>query len=286
MAFDILSAFLGVSKLGFFGYLVAFFWIGYNFLMKFCFSDFYLYLGIFCLGVIILVVCISKKYLTRNNIGKYLPFHFYLILLTIFFIILYAIISGNKDLTQMGILIATIIYAGITYSLTKFTKDLAETTEKATKLQNQPFMTANLRENDIDFHYIDLIIENIGQGIAKNILFNLESPETLIVPSKYHHKIEEMEIFNRGIQSLGPHQNIRFVLVNLPEIVGTEKHISEVNQDDFKFKLTISCENIEGQKCLDQKYELDLLIFWGLVYIQKPPVMQLIVTPVTQSEES
>lgn len=279
---NFLPGILAGTGFGIFGNLLVSSWIEFNNKSNIGSSDYYLTIfGISLAIIIIITIGLFFYFYTNFKTIKVRTVIYSIFLIILIAIVVYAVISQQENWVQIGIFVATLIYAGLTYALVNFTRDMAETSEKTRKTQIQPFIVASIKENKIDFHYIDLIIENVGPGIARNITFIVES-SGYTLPSEYHQKIEELYIFKKGIKSLGPHQNIRFIIANLAEKVGpVEKTIEEIRQEDFKFKLKISCENIEGEKCPDQEYEIDLLIFWGLVFLQNPPPVVI----VNQSEK-
>lgn len=59
---------------------------------------------------------------------------------------------------------ATLLLVIITAYSVKSTNEIAQ---KQLKLQNDPVISMSIKENDNDVRYIDLIIENVGNGIIK-----------------------------------------------------------------------------------------------------------------------
>ena len=108
---------------------------------------------------------------------------------------------------------ATLLLVIVTaYSVTT-TNQIAK---KQLKFQNDPLVVLSIKENDDNVQIIDLIIENVGNGIAKNIRFET-APLGFITMSG--DPLEKLYFFKHGIQILAPKQKYIIHLVNFAEKV-------------------------------------------------------------------
>ncbi|MDH4129586.1 MAG: hypothetical protein OEV44_12575 [Spirochaetota bacterium] len=148
--------------------------------------------------------------------------------------------------------VSTVVYACLTWKLVSETRRLR-------KVQTEPnvFINLQLRENNINF--VDLIIQNIGNGNAHNIKFSVNT-DYQIVSDK---PIKEISIFKNGLDRLAPKQKIQSYVGYLPNI-----------NEDLTFDIEVNYEN-----CLGKKYNANYPIIFseliGLFLAGKPPIYEI-----------
>lgn len=98
---------------------------------------------------------------------------------------------------------------------------------------------------------IDLVIKNIGHGVAKDVRLN-------IAPPLLDHKnrdINGLSLFKRGIKFFPPDGEFR-------QIVGTAKQFfDEGVQRPLEYELTVSYYGSEGNSAHEQVIPLDLSVY-------------------------
>jgi hypothetical protein len=181
--------------------------------------------------------------------------------------------TDSQYITTALLAIPSFFVAVVTFLYVLLTRDLIKTNQDLVAAQSQPSVIAHVKENDLDFHYIDLIIENVGMGIANNIKFDVE-PHGFITQSG--DPLEDLPVIQNGIPTLGPKQKFSMVLRFLPDLMDKGKPLSDIH-DTLKFQITIRYQNSTGEKKGPEKYDIDIGIFWGLRYcLDRSPKICLI----------
>jgi hypothetical protein len=135
-----------------------------------------------------------------------------------------------------------------------------------------------IKENEDQVQIINLIIENVGYGIAKNIRFEINPPGFITLSGD---PITKLYIFNRGISNLPPHQNIIIPLVNFAQKIceirqrhnfsmsdsqlsaAEARNLRLIARTESELEFTVYFENNEGvQKRM--VFPFNLCVFWGL----------------------
>jgi hypothetical protein len=106
---------------------------------------------------------------------------------------------------------ATVLLVIITAFSVKKTNEIAQ---RQLKLQNDPIISLSIKENEENVQIIDLVIENVGNGIAKNIQFEI-TPHGFTTLSG--DPLENLYFFQRGIQLLPSKQKYVIHLVNFAQ---------------------------------------------------------------------
>ena len=173
--------------------------------------------------------------------------------------------TDSQYLTTALLAIPSFFVAVVTFLYVLLTRDLIKTNQDLVDAQSQPSVIAQVKENDDDFHYIDLIFENVGMGIARNIQFNVE-PNGFITISG--DPLETLPVIQNGIPTLGPKQKFRMVLCHLPDLIKPDVPLSEIHES-LKFRIAITYQNSIGKKKGPEQYDIDMGIFWGIRYLRK-----------------
>jgi uncharacterized membrane protein len=172
----------------------------------------------------------------------------------------------NSDLyiTTIILAIPSFFVAVVTSVYVLLTRELIKTNQDLVDAQSQPSVIAHVKENDDDFHFIDLVIENVGMGIARDIHFDV-LPHGFITISG--DPLETLPVIQNGIPALGPKQKFRMILCNLTPLTNRGLPLSEIH-DTLKFRIGIKYQNSLGIEKNWEYYDIDLGIFWGLRYLR------------------
>jgi hypothetical protein len=172
---------------------------------------------------------------------------------------------------------STLLLVIITAYSIKKTTDISL---KQLKFQNDPVIFLSLKENEEQVQVIDLIIENAGNGIARNVKFSI-SPEGFSTMSG--DPMEQLYFFQRGLQILPSKQRYIIHLVNFAQMIQgiRERHNipfsdSQLTQEEAQrfrrlvryaseFSITVNFDNNEGEH-QEMTFNFNLCIFWGLRY--------------------
>jgi len=174
---------------------------------------------------------------------------------------------------------ATTLLVVITAYSVKKTTDIAN---RQLKLQNDPIISLSIKENEKIVQIIDLVIENVGNGIAKNIKFEV-IPHGFITLSG--DTLEKLFFFQHGIQILPSKQKYIVHLVNFAEKIlkiretynfplsdsqlskSEAQRFRRIVRDESELSFIVYFENNEGTPN-QSVFNFNLCIFWGLRYPQ------------------
>ena len=104
--------------------------------------------------------------------------------------------------------LATVFYAILTWRLVSETRKLRE-------IQTEPRVSVRVERDSTGFLGYELVVENNGHGVAKNVQFEFDGD-----PSYFHNSwvncdplvIDEIPIIKNGLDYLEPNQAFRFFL--------------------------------------------------------------------------
>ena len=190
-----------------------------------------------------------------------------LIIVAIIFIgtISFAIIIKDSNVASGGftliLVVVTAYYASITNKIN----------EKQWKNNKEPIVIVYLKENDTNVQIIDMIIENVGQGIAKNVKF-------IIHPLGYStlsgDSLEKLFFFQNGLQALPVKQKNVIHLMNLHDRIYEIKEKYKIKdphqwreklKKELELKIYITYQDIDGEP-KKSEYIINPCMFWGLRY--------------------
>lgn len=144
--------------------------------------------------------------------------------------------------STLAIAVLTFVLAKETWQLRLFQFEQLATLRKASI---RPQVDVYLSRSAANFNIMNVIVENAGVGIARNIEFqfrgsrhgNLTPAEQSVV-----ERLHKMAMFRSGIHSLSPQRSKRSFLFMVQEIYG------EFTDDFFNICLTVEtkCEDSEG----------------------------------------
>ncbi|PXV70123.1 hypothetical protein C8C78_101120 [Halanaerobium congolense] len=156
--------------------------------------------------------------------------------------------SGVIALFFSGVVaISTVVYSVLT-------SKLVSETIKMREVETEPDISVIVQPRKEFINFIDLIIENIGNGPAYNISF--EVSKDFIIPSD--EKLSELPIMKK-IEYMAPSQKIQFFLASMIDDKDNPK----------KFTITANYENKNGKEYTSE-YIVDFNKFKGLTQLGKP----------------
>ena len=146
--------------------------------------------------------------------------------------------------STLAIAILTVVLAKETWQLRLFQlSQLAAIRKAAIRPQVDVYMS----RSKTSFNVMNVVVENVGSGIARNIKFNfkgsLGNSKLTEAEQAVADRLHKMAMFNSGIQALSPQRNKRSFLFIVQEVFGAYK------DDFFKICLTIEMtyEDAEGE---------------------------------------
>ncbi len=169
----------------------------------------------------------------------------------------------NADhLTNWLMVIATffVLYVTITYAKsvkeqTQFIKEQVNISHNQFESQTRPWVHVYLaRKKETPFlpNMIWVVIENTGFSPAKEIQFIPEPDKetsTGILSTRY-------EVFNKGIDYLGPHQKISFIFADTARD-------TEYQNEGFVFNLNVKYKDQSDKQYENNRYPVEPYRYWG-----------------------
>ena len=190
--------------------------------------------------------------LEKINTTHALIFGFIVILL----IIGISVLTSDPVWTRLSA-IATILFSLIliylNFKSSEIIKNQAINTEHLVKAQTRPFVYVSLKTGVNRRYLINMNIENIGLGIAKNVKFSID--HELITESG---PLSTYPIIREGLPYFAPKENRNFVIMNF-----RERQYSEYQ--NFSFKMKVNFESIDKEK-FEFEYPLSFREFNLLQY--------------------
>jgi hypothetical protein len=176
--------------------------------------------------------------------------------------IAFSIIFNDSNIATGGF---TLILVVVTAHFTSITNKI---TEKQWKNDKEPIVIVYLKENEINIQIIDLVIENVGRGIAKNVKFIIH-PLGFITLSG--DPLEKLFFFQKGIQALPIHQKYVIHLMNLYTRIYEIKEKYKIEdphqwreklKEELELKFYITYQDIDREPKKGE-YTLNPCMFWG-----------------------
>jgi hypothetical protein len=150
---------------------------------------------------------------------------------------------------------ATVFYAIITAKLFSETKKMREA-------QTEPNIFLTIQSKNEDFFLKDMVIQNIGQGAAYNIKFELDS-DFEFLKGRF---LSKLNLIKNGLKYLAPNQKISFFIGSIPNLI--QRKINTI------FSIKIKYENRLGQS-YENKYTVDFSEFFGMTHVGEPSLQKI-----------
>ena len=175
------------------------------------------------------------------------------LIMTAVFIKLLTLSEGLQILITYTLVLVTAEYAKSTAQQAKANEKMVEEMELTRKMQNKPALIAYF--DNPQSILLDLVIKNIGYGIAKDVKLK-------IAPPLYDHNnldISELSLFKQGISFFPPNREFR-------QIIGVStQFFGEGAQRPLEYNLTLSYSDVEGTRIPDYVIPLDLSVYRNLL---------------------
>lgn len=161
-----------------------------------------------------------------------------------------AIVLTSDSLSSWVGAIATVSIAVLTFILAKETwhlriSQIAQLTE-IRKESMRPNVVVSLQPSMVSITFWDVIIQNLGKGIAKNVKFTFKNTDESDATKENNHLVKvfsKLSLFENGCSSLGLGQTIKSFLLGFGDL---ERDVGEGNVFNQKIRLEIYFEDAEG----------------------------------------
>lgn len=207
----------------------------------------------------------------------------YYVAMTFWISAIISFITGESNVLVAGATIILVIVTGYNVSQTRefaiksneAQEDGIKAQKKALAFQTKPIINAYIKENSSDLTYLDLIIENVGQGLAHDLKFSFDRPEFRTLSGD---EISKLFLFQNGIQNLSPNQKIKITIAHFPTIIENirkkynyndaehPKELREALKNELHFKMTVKFYD-NDHNYDERDFIIDPCLFWGLRYI-------------------
>jgi len=150
---------------------------------------------------------------------------------------------------------ATIAYAILTWRLVSETKRMREA-------QTEPKVSVTIQPREEWINFIDMVIQNIGPGQARNIKFDV-NPDFEYTKGMF---LSELGPMKNGLGYLAPNQKLQFFLTSMAENFEEKRKKS--------FEITVSYEN-SAHKKYEDVYVIDFSPLIGLSRLGEPALYKI-----------
>lgn len=180
--------------------------------------------------------------------------------------------SSNKPADYINLVsaIATIVLASITVitlfenrRITQNTLDIANESLEETRLmreaQTEPIVLVRIQPREEYINWIDMIIENVGPGAARDVKFSISSN----VDDLTGTKVSEMGFVKHGFSNLASGQKFQFILTDMAD--------RPEEKENASFTIDVNYNNSVGRPYHDT-YTIDFSELAGLTQLGTPPL--------------
>jgi len=155
--------------------------------------------------------------------------------------------------------IFSIVVGASTVAYAYLTGKLVSETRKMREAQTEPEISIIIEPRELDMNWIDIIIENTGLGIAKDITFQVE-PDFEYMKDRF---LSQKGFIKNGVKSLPPKGKRKYFLTGM----GTGKEFEKKIKTSFLIK--VSYQNSTRTKSYKQEYAIDFSELEGLIEVRK-----------------
>ena len=161
-----------------------------------------------------------------------------------------AIVLTSDSLSSWVGAIATVSIAVLTFILAKETwhlriSQIAQLNE-IRKESMRPNVVVSLQPSMVSITFWDVIIQNLGKGIAQNVKFSFKNTDGSNATEENNHLVKvfnKLTLFENGCSSLGLGQTIKSFLLGFGDL---ERDVGEDNVFNQRIRLEIYFEDAEG----------------------------------------
>ncbi len=187
-----------------------------------------------------------------------LNFFFGLGLSLILYIFLCIILILQDNSNSLGIFfnaVPNLLLVVVTFGYVVLTIKLVKTNQALFDAQSEPIVVAYLKFNDIEeTSFIDLIIENVGLGTARNVKIK-------IVPSNLqtlYGNLQNHFLLNNCISVIGPKQRL---VIRLCLVTGSTDSKRILHPNFPAFAIEINFQDSAGKEKGPESFDLDTQVY-------------------------
>ncbi len=166
----------------------------------------------------------------------------------------------SNNLQLVLITVPNLLLVLVTVAYVLLTQKLVKTNQALFDIQTSPSIIAYLKIIDREKNkHIDLIIDNVGSGPARNVIFNINPSGLKILSGDF----DLHSLIQNGISVLGPKQRMSITLC-----YDMSRLTSSGNPERFfipleipKFHLTITYQNFIGKNIGPEQFDIDIGMF-------------------------
>ncbi|UJX41097.1 hypothetical protein K9F62_20860 [Desulfovibrio sp. JY] len=166
-------------------------------------------------------------------------------------------IMSISDYTNLGILLATLIAAIVAGLYTYFTYKMLDTMKKQYIDTNKPKMHVTI-ETDTKSSMFYLVIRNIGNGIASDVLFSIDKDFYAFSNKRDDHNIKTYRPFSNMMAYMPPGDEYVYYLDQAWNIVSDDKHSAEGKKPINPHTFNVSVSYIYNDINCIESYTIDL----------------------------
>ncbi|MGR5254242.1 hypothetical protein ACPV5S_18780 [Vibrio astriarenae] len=163
--------------------------------------------------------------------------------------------------------IATVSIAVLTFVLAKETWHLRNAQiaqlNEIRRESMRPNVVVNIQPSIVSISFWDVVIQNLGKGIAKNVQFEFQNYDGSMAKAENNHLVtlfNKLSLFENGCSSLGLGQSIKSFLFGFGDL---EAEVGKDKMFDQKVRIVIKFEDAEGYQ-YSNSIDVDFSDFKGV----------------------
>lgn len=170
----------------------------------------------------------------------------------------------NRNAGAISLLLALVVAAAtVFYAL--LTHRLVEETRRMREVQTEPALALRLEPSEHGVNFVNLVVENVGQGPARNIRFKA-APDFRRFRNQH---VSDWGIFRHGLNYMAPGQKITLFLTSVLDDVHKGREMRELN-----FDVEVSFETPAG-RVSREVFPLHFDSLEGYGTIGTPPLIEI-----------
>lgn len=166
--------------------------------------------------------------------------------------------DNNAALTALFSLVvtgATVFYARLTHQLVLETRRMREA-------QTQPHVVVRVDSSILELGFLNLLVENVGQGPAYDVTFALDADFEM----EKGRRLSQVGFVKHGLKYLSPRQKFTTFLRSF---IGTPNEQLE-GPDRLRFTIAVRYRDAAGKR-FDERFEIDFAHLVNLMQIGHHP---------------
>jgi len=124
--------------------------------------------------------------------------------------------------------------------------------------QARPFVVVDIRPSTAASNILNLVIENVGTTVARNVTFEFEPP---LQSSQEKYDLSESVLIRTGIPTLPPRRRIEALFDVSHERVNTNL--------PMRYDVTVNLSDARGRRQGPEQYVVDLSHLYGLLRVEE-----------------